>query len=369
MLRSDSAPSSWEDFVNYTPLQGQLAFNDEPNFPAALDPLNDEGSAFNTVHRRVSTPRPLPDDSHLSGGGDGGGDAAACAASGQAAATPRSSAFAAAGTRIEAVDSVISESVFDMFYSPNVDPFAFDDPRTRLWLNSPTPMPPPHAADNTLSIFKLPGYNPPAYLRFMKPEEVTYIHAFEAGRTSLGATHKMTPQKLIVTVNFPAIMLASQKDEGDCLTKELMFEQMQRQHCEKFAFEEKKQKKEGLSMESEDDFAPSAKKSGGVSENLIHFLIKLTPNMQVTGACDVCLVFCNTLCLQNPMQSLMPPPKSKKEKPKDFVRCAITRCGNTRALKLVLLNVPYSHSFVHYCVSQFQVITNRSLRLLFLAHC
>ena len=37
----------------------------------------------------------------------------------------------------------------------------------------------------------------------------------------------------------------------------------------------------------DEDAVPSAKKAGGVNENLIVFFIKLTPNMQVSFKCDV----------------------------------------------------------------------------------
>ncbi len=46
--------------------------------------------------------------------------------------------------------------------------------------------------------------------------------------------------------------------------------------------------------EVDEDAVPSAKKAGGVNENLIAFFIKLTPNMQVSFKCDVtCRVTCD----------------------------------------------------------------------------
>jgi hypothetical protein len=46
----------------------------------------------------------------------------------------------------------------------------------------------------------------------------------------------VTPQKLIVTLNFPSIPL--EKDAGG-FTKEVVLEQMRSQHCDKFEFEDR----------------------------------------------------------------------------------------------------------------------------------
>ena len=63
-----------------------------------------------------------------------------------------------------------------------------------------------------------------------------------------------------------------------------------------------------------------------------------------------------------PSQAVLKPP-SKKDAPVNVVRCALTRCGKTKQLKIVLQNIPNSHFLITHLMTQFQV--NRIAFVLF----
>lgn len=355
MQRSDGAPdSSANAFLGWhnTPHDQVFGFEEQTS-PAGLNPYDDDGSAFNiswgkdTSQFFATTPMaaqaaaaPAPGVAGDTPRATRGQGHAAAAGGGvlldMPAPTPRTSSFVAAASR---VDDAIKLSL-----SPD-----YDDWQTRNWQDSPSFVPPPHAAGHKLCLASLAYYTSPAYLVNMDPAQQAYIYDFEAGNTCLGPTHMMRVEKLIVTAKFPSILLVGKGEEG--LTKEIVYTHMKSGgYNHVFDFEDKAQKEEKEEA-SEDDAAPA--KAKGVKDNLIFFHIKLPPNMQ------------------NLMPPLPPPAPTKKGKAPaagskkkikrgDRCRCSISRCAQTQALQLVLYNVPYSCGFVTHCMGQFQVfLTDR----------
>jgi hypothetical protein len=163
---SDQPPfSDFSSILGWTlspPLLLPFGFDDE-SFPAGIDPLNDEQSAFNAPWRSSVTHIPLdgsaagdaPPASETSVSGRtafGGGAAhmppaaaaAAAAAAPLVASTPRSRLFADAALSVEAAQKIAS--------------LEFDDFVFRSWQESSTPLPPPHVAGNQLRMALFPGY-------------------------------------------------------------------------------------------------------------------------------------------------------------------------------------------------------------------
>lgn len=161
---SDQPPfSDYSSFLGWNlspPLSLPFSFDDE-SFPAGIDPLNDEQSAFNLPWRSSVTHVPLPgsssgdappaSDTSTSGRGTAVGGCAADMPPHSAgalvalvASTPRSRLFADAALSVEAAQKFSS--------------LEFDDSLFRSWQESATPLPPLHVAGNQLRLALFPGY-------------------------------------------------------------------------------------------------------------------------------------------------------------------------------------------------------------------
>jgi hypothetical protein len=163
LAMSDQPPfSDFSSILGWTlspPLLPPFGFDDE-SFPAGIDPLNDEQSAFNAPWRSSVTHIPLAgsaagdaapaSETSVSGRTAFGGGAAymppaaAAAAAPLVASTPRSRLFADAALSVEAAQKIAS--------------LEFDDFVFRSWQESATPLPPLHVAGNQLRLALFPGY-------------------------------------------------------------------------------------------------------------------------------------------------------------------------------------------------------------------
>jgi hypothetical protein len=221
-------PSDCSAYLGWSPTPQLPFLSDEESFPAGLDPLNDDDSAFNGAWRSSATYVPFAETSF----GDAGGPAPGGAddlppgrdlPAPLSVSTPRSRSFAAASFTVEAAQQISSEQ--------------FDDEEERSWRESATPLPPLHAAGNKLRLALFPGYKQPPFLVHISAAEAASITRFENGTTALGATHTMQVEKMIVSATFTDLppLADMKKGETGC-TKELLFAEMQARHRDKFEF-------------------------------------------------------------------------------------------------------------------------------------